>query len=178
MLGLLHLDLNKNKKQPTLKEYADGYVVRIMTPSDAKIVQEWHQGIEKISRYDLDICLRIYPSGHGFYIGEYKDEVVASAIRIPWGDNLFYGSYYYVNVKSRGLGFGTRLRDEVARAYVGDSMLCVDAMLGKVAHKNEEEFGYKSAFKTGRFHCAARADVGIQYKGKIVGVRFRFSSKS
>jgi len=60
-------------------------------------------------RFDLEITLSVHPPcAPGFYIGELNGEVVASAIRIPWGENIFYGSYYYVDPKCRGLGFGTR----------------------------------------------------------------------
>ena len=152
------------------KEYDDGFIVRAMTPADAQIVQKWYEGMGKISRYDLDTCLGIFPRGHGFYIGELDGEVISSAIRIPWADNVFYGSYYYVDPKYRGKGFGTRLRDEVARSYVGESILCVDAVTGKVAQTNQQKFGYTAAFKTGRFHGIAKSDVGIKYDGKIVEV--------
>lgn len=143
-----------------------------MTPADARQVQTWYEGMGKISHYDLDTCLSIYPRGNGFYIGEFNGEVVSSAIRIPWADHVFYGSYYYVDPKYRGKGFGTRLRDEVARAYVGDSILCVDAVAGKVAKTNEQKFGYSTAFTTSRFHGIAKRDVGVVYEGTIVEVRF------
>ncbi len=45
--------------------------------------------------------------------GEKDGEVVASAIRIPWGSGIYFGSYYYVDERHRGKGYGTRLRDEV-----------------------------------------------------------------
>ncbi len=66
-----------------------------------------------ISKADLDVCLEVYPPGPGFYVGELDGEVVASAIRIPWGNGVYYGSYYYVAEKCRGKGYGTRLRDQV-----------------------------------------------------------------
>ena len=171
-------DINKNKTTHIFKTYDDGYIVRAMKPSDARIVQQWYTGMGKISAYDLDTCLSIYQGGNGFYIGEYNGEVVASAIRIPWADNVFYGSYYYVAPQCRGKGFGTRLRDEVARTYVGTSTLCGDAVMGKVAATNEAKFGYKPAFKTGRFHGTAKADYGVDYSGTIVKVNTNLTGLS
>ena len=168
------VDVNTNENPLIFKEYEDGYKVRAMTPSDARIVQKWYEGMGKISNYDLDTCLNVFPRGHGFYIGEYEGEVVASAIRIPWADNVFYGSYYFVDARFRSKGFGTRLRDQVARAYVGDSILCVDAVMGKVAQNNEQKFGYKAAFDTGRFHGVASTDVGYSFNGSIVEVSIAY----
>ena len=164
-------DVNKNERPQVFKEFDDGFKVRAMTLSDARIVQKWYEGMGKISLYDLDTCLTVFPRGGGFYIGELEGEVVASAIRIPWSDNVFYGSYYYVHERFRGKGYGTRLRDQVARDYVGEGILCVDAVMGKVSQTNEQKFGYKSAFKTGRFHGAACTDVGYKFDGNFVPVR-------
>ena len=142
-----------------------------MIPEDTKIVQKWYGGLGKICRADLDISLSVFPPGHGFYIGEKDGIVVASAIRIPWGPKVFYGSYYYVHEKYRGAGYGTRLRDEVAREYVGDNILCVDAVEGAVATKNAAKFGYVYGFKTVRFEGTAKSDYGKVYTdGKIVKV--------
>ena len=155
------------------KEFDDGFKVRAMTLSDARIVQKWYEGMGKISLYDLDTCLAVFPRGDGFYIGELDGEVIVSGIRLPWSDNIFYGSYYYVHERFRGKGYGTRLRDQVAREYVGEGILCVDAV-GKVSLSNEQKFGYKPAFKTGRFHGAACTDVGYKFDGEIVAVSFYF----
>ncbi len=99
--------------------------------------------------------------------------MIASAIRIPWGENVFYGSHYYVVKEHRRLGYGTRLRDQVAREYVGDNILCVDAENG-VANKNEAKFGYvKAGFNTGRFQGVAKESVDgvLQYtSGRMVKV--------
>ena len=70
-------------------------------------------GMGKISRADLDVCLEVYPPGPGFYVGEKDGEVIASAIRIPWGEGVYYGSYYFVAENHRKGGYGTRLRDQV-----------------------------------------------------------------
>ena len=101
----------------------------------------------------------------GFFIGEYEGKVVASAIRIPWG-KVFYGSYYYVEEAYRGKGFGTRLRDQVAREYVGNNICCIDAVLGTVTEKNLAKFGYIVGFKTGHFQVKARKNV-VRYSGEI-----------
>ena len=121
-----------------------------MTSRDAAIVQRWFMGMGDISKYDLDITLSVFPPGRGFYIGEYDGRVVSSAIRIPWSDTVFYGSYYYVHKDYRKRGFGTRVRDEVAFEYVGDNMLAVDAVLD-VVEVNKKKFRYVEAFKTRRF---------------------------
>ncbi len=83
---------------------------------DDNYVKSWfhrYKGMGIISKADLDVCLAVYPPGPGFYVGELDGEVVASAIRIPWGNGVYYGSYYYVAGKCRGKGYGTRLRDQV-----------------------------------------------------------------
>ena len=117
-------------------------------------------------RYDLDVTLSVFPpNSQGFYIGEYEGESVASAIRIPWGD-AWYGSMYYVSEKYRGKGFGTRLRDQVAREYVGKNTCCIDAVLGKVTENNLTKFGYIIGHKIGYFKAKAQANV-VQYTGEI-----------
>ena len=40
-------------------------------------------------------------------------QVVSFAIRIPWSENVYYGSLYYVAKAHRRRGYGTRLRDQV-----------------------------------------------------------------
>jgi GNAT superfamily N-acetyltransferase len=139
------------------RTYDDGYVVRSMRPDDATIVQSWYCGMGIISRHDLNTALQVFPaSSRGFYIGEFEGRVVASAVRLPWADDVFYGSYYYVDKPYRTRGFGTRLRDEVAFEHISGRKLCVDAVLGKVADTNRDKFGYKDAWKTGRFICTAK----------------------
>ena len=60
-------------------------------------------------------------------------------------------------------GFGTRLRDEVAREYVGSGILCIDAVLGKVAQNNRTKFDYKDAdFQTARYEGTATADIDVE----------------
>lgn len=149
-----------------------------MTANDAKIVQKWYGGMGKMSKYDLNTSLEVFPPGNGFYIGEYNGEVVASAIRIPWAENVFYGSLYYVDGKYRGKGFGTRLRDQVAREYVGDNHLCIDSVTGKVARDNENKFEYKYAFNTCRYEGIAKDDYGIQYGSEIIKVRWFYGYAS
>lgn len=139
------------------RTFSDGYVVRSMRAADAAIVQRWYCGMGIICRHDLDTALQVFPASmRGFYIGEFEGRVVASAVRLPWGDDVCYGSYYYVDKPYRAKGFGTRLRDEVAFEHVGARKLCVDAVLGRVADTNRAKFGYKDAFKTGRFVVKAQ----------------------
>ena len=114
----------------------------------------------------MDVTLSSFPEdSQGFYIGEYEGKAVASAIRIPWG-KVYYGSYYYVDESCRGKGFGTRLRDEVARDYVGKNICCIDAMLGSVTEKNLAKFGYIVGYKTGHYSATAKRNV-VQHAGEI-----------
>jgi GNAT superfamily N-acetyltransferase len=153
------------------KTYDDGYIVRAMTSSDAKIVQNWYAGMGAISQYDLDVPLRVFPRGREFYIGEYEGTVVASWVQIPWGNGVYYGSYYYVHEDYRGKGFGTRLRDQVAYGHVleANGKLCIDSVEGPVAEKNVSKFGYVEAFVTRRF-CGVAKDFGVKYNGILAEV--------
>ena len=166
-------DINQNKGPVVFKVYDDGYIVRGMTPEDAKIVQEWYSGMGVISPYDLDVVLASFPpGGRGFYIGEYQGVVVSSCVRLPWGGGAFYGSYYYVHEDYRGKhGFGTRLRDEVAYGHVQEAggKLCVDAVTGSVAKKNTLKFHYNEAWVTARY-CGEAKDFGVEYDGQLVPV--------
>ena len=155
------------------RTYDDSFIVRSMRSEDSAIVQRWFTdyGIT-ISQLDLDITLSVFPASlKGFYIGEYQGQVVASAVRVPWGDNICYGSYYYVEKEFRTLGFATRLINEVAREHVGDRILCIDAVEGKVAEYNVEKFGHSVAFKTSRFKCTATSSFSlIEASAKILPV--------
>jgi len=153
------------------KTYDDGYRVRAMTSSDAKIVENWYAQMGTLSPYDLDVTLRVFPRGRGFYIGEYEGKVVASCIRIPWGNGVYYGSYYYVHEDYRCKGFGTRLRDQVAYGHVleANGKLCVDSIEGPVAEKNVSKFGYEAAFVTRRY-CGVAKEFGVTYNYIIVDV--------
>lgn len=142
------------------KQYDDGFVVRSMTLDDAKIVQRWYGGMGHISIHDLDIALSVFPSHEGFYIGELDGVVIASAIRIAWGKNIMYGSLYFVHADYRRKGYGTRLRDDVARAQVGSRTLCIDAVMGKVAETNRK-LGYENGFITARFLGIARSSYNV-----------------
>ena len=158
------------------RTYDDGFIVRGMTSSDAKIVQNWYTGMGTISRYDLDVALRSFPPGRGFYIGEYEGVVVASCVRLPWGNHVYYGSYYYVHEDYRCKGFGTRLRDQVAYDHVleANGRLCVDAVQGSVAQKNASKFGYVAAFDTRRYSGVAR-HFGVTSDANIVKVNTKTS---
>ena len=153
------------------KVYDDGYIVRAMTSSEVPIVHQWCTDLGAVSRYDLDVALRSFPPGRGFYIGEYEGVVVASCVRLPWGNRVYFGSYYYVHKDYRRRGFGTRLRDQVAYGHVleADGRLCIDAVEGAVAEKNVSKFGYIPAFVT-RAYCQEAKDFGVRYAGKIVQV--------
>lgn len=151
------------------RRYDDGYIVRSMGRDDAAVVQGWYSTMGIVSKHDLDITLSVFPSSlKGFYIGEFEGRVVASAIRLPWGEDILYGSYYYVDKPYRSRGFGTRLRDEVAREHVGTRTLCVDAVMGKVVDNNEQKFEYRAAFKTGRFLGTAKASYPITKPTPII----------
>ncbi len=67
------------------------------------------------------------------------------------------------------VGF-VRCRLQVAREHVGESILCVDAVQGKVTENNKTKFGYVQAFTTGRFEGVAKEDYGVNYAGRIVSV--------
>ncbi len=92
---------------------------------------------------------------------------MSSCVRIHWG-KIVYGSYYYVSEAHRGAGYGTRLRDVVARGHVADKILVVDSVQGSVAKKNIDKFGYKySGFNTARFKGVAKQSVDgvLKYTG-------------
>jgi len=153
------------------RSWVDGYIVRIMTPQDARIVQDWFSTVGVISRWDIDTAISVYPPAmKGFYIGERKGELVASTIRIPWG-NVYYGSMYFVAEEHRGKGYGTRLRDQVAFSHVGNNILVVDAVQGKVAETNKK-YGYKDTATSGRYQGVAKETVpGVQCSCKILPVK-------
>ena len=58
----------------------------------------------------------------------------------------------------------------MAREHVGDNILCVDAVQGKVTENNKTKFGYVHGFVTGRFEGVAKEDYGVNFSGKIVKV--------
>ena len=62
-----------------------------------------------ISPYDLAIAYTTCPDRSGFVVGELNGVVVGSAVRVPWGDNILYGSLFYVEEKLRGSRFGKKL---------------------------------------------------------------------
>ena len=127
------------------KRWDDGFVVRKMTQEDTQVVQKWFAAICPTS-CDLAVALSAYPPDTtGFYVGELDGELVASVIRIPMCEGIYYGSYYYVDDRFRGKGFGRRIRDDIADVNVGKNIVCIDA------HDNLEEMnrrhGYHTAFK-------------------------------
>ena len=62
-----------------------------------------------ISPYDQAIAYTTCPDRNGFIVGELNGVVIASALRVPWGDNLIYGGSFYVEEKHRGSRFGKKL---------------------------------------------------------------------
>ncbi|CAD5125923.1 DgyrCDS14102 [Dimorphilus gyrociliatus] len=92
-------------------------------------------------------------------MGEIDGVTVASAFRTAVGTGIFFGSYYYVKKEYRKRGFGTRLRDQVARDHVGNNILVVDATDdSKTA--NEAKFGYiKAPFQIVRLSGPSRIEV-------------------
>ncbi|KAI0242982.1 hypothetical protein LSAT2_009682 [Lamellibrachia satsuma] len=169
-----NINRNKGESATVYRTFEDGYVVRAMTPSDIDIVIGWYSGVGSVSNHDLATALAAFPPGPGFYIGELDGEVVASAIRIPWSDRVFYGAFYYVAKTHRRRGYGTRLRDQVAREHVGDHILAIDAALGKVADDDANKFDYVPAsFLTRHAQVVVRDDVtadAAAYRGSIIPV--------
>jgi GNAT superfamily N-acetyltransferase len=141
------------------------YIVRAMTPEDVPVLYAYfREDNYVIPKHDLDIALKVFPSNlKGFYIGEYQGEIVASAVHIPWAlgsPMIYFASSYYVVPEYRGRGFGTMLRDQVARRHVGDNILCEDTAVGKTADNNEAKYGYKKMWDTGRYEgTAIKGDV-------------------
>ena len=121
-----------------------------MTKEDAKTVQKWYTGMGKISRYDLDIALEVFPRHQGFLIGEYQGEVVASFVVLKCADHCYYRSLLYVEPRMRGKGFANRLREDVLMEITGADMLALDAVLD-VADANESIGGYTTGWLTRRF---------------------------
>ena len=154
------------------RRYDDGYIVRSMKSSDAEIITNWWSAIVAVPRYDLEVALAIFPaSTKGFYIGEYEGRVVASLVHLPWAENILYGSHYFVDESCRGRGFGTRMRDEVAIEDLGRRTLCIDAVLGSVAEKNERKCNYKPAFNSGTFQCVSKSSYRPTSSGQtVIGV--------
>jgi len=61
----------------------------------------------------------------------------------------------------------------VAREYVGENILCVDSVGGKVAKDNSDKFGYKFAYDTNRLKGVAQSSydfISAQDKFKTVSV--------
>ncbi|KAK2150010.1 hypothetical protein LSH36_427g02021 [Paralvinella palmiformis] len=52
-------------------------------------------------------------TGHGLYSGEYEVNVVAFWVQIPWGNGVYYDSYYYVHEDYRGKGASSIPFDEL-----------------------------------------------------------------
>ncbi len=125
------------------RQWDDGFSVRSMTKADAKIVQKWYCEICPTA-CDLDVAMDSLPVDirHGFYVGEYQGRVVASVMRIPVAEGIYYGSYYYVEKEFRRMGFGRRINFEVAAEYVGSNVLAIDA------HDNLEEANKRHGFQT------------------------------
>ena len=140
------------------RRFDDGFIVRSMTPDDARIVQHWWAECESLvlSTYDLDIALRVFPaSARAFYIGEINGEVVATWVQVPWGPNVLVGAYFFVDESHRGKGYGARMRIQVAFENVRGRILCIDSLLGKQYDLNLR-FGFQHIDTNCRLVCVAR----------------------
>lgn len=120
--------MDRSRDVTVYKKWDDGFFVRSMTSSDAKIVQSWYNKICPTGS-DLEIALDICgSSGKFFFVGELNGEVIASIANVPVGDDgLLYCSCFYVEEKYRKYGYGRRINDEVAAAAVGDAVLALDS---------------------------------------------------
>ena len=94
-----------------------------------KLYQYQKSRLSKCQSFDPEVT---YSSHYITITGEKNGEVVASAIRIPWGNGVYFGSYYYVAEAQRKNGYGTRLRDQVhsyilqlSRTLCTKSILCL-----------------------------------------------------
>ena len=74
-----------------------------------RIVDNWFSGITAISPYDQATAYTTCPDRTGFMVGELNGVVISSFLRVPWGDNLLFGSLLYVEEKHRGSRFGKKL---------------------------------------------------------------------
>ena len=156
------------------KIFKDGYVVRGMREEDVKQVQTWYTELNSnsVPVDDLYLAQSIFSGRPGCYIGEYQGKVVASCVRLDWGNKTYYGSMYYVAEEFRGRGFGTRLRDEVAYGHVREAggIVCVDSVMGKVVENNTNKYGYKSSWVTTRYGGVAKDNWNSSFDGTIVHV--------
>ena len=157
------------------KTYDDGYMVRDMTDEDEKIVVKWYCDLvinDGIGVNDVAWVKSIFSGRPGCYIGEYQGKVVASCVRLDWGNKTYYGSMYYVAEEFRGLGFGTRLRDEVAYGHVREAggIVYVDAVMGKVVENNKNKYGYKENWITTRYRGEVETTVDTSAHGLIIKV--------
>jgi len=142
-----------------------------MTPSDAVTVQEWQGGLGFRPRHDLPILLDLHPPGSlGLYVGEFDGQLVATVIHVRWGENVFYATYFYVEKKFRGMRFGSRLLNVVAREYAGNGIVVLDAVKGRAA-EIYQSWGYKEAFQTERVQGVAQAAYSVDdFDGKLQSV--------
>lgn len=81
----------------------------IITLFFLRIVDNWFCGMGVTSPYDLAIAYTTCPDRSGFVVGELNGVVVGSFVRVPWGDEILYGSLFYVEEKLRGSRFGKKL---------------------------------------------------------------------
>ena len=158
------------------KTYDDGYMVRDMTDEEGKIVLKWFCDMVVIRDgmpvNDIPWVKSIFSGRPGCYIGEYQGKVVASCVRLDWGNKTYYGSMYYVAEEFRGRGFGTRMRDEVAYGHVREAggILYVDAAMGKVVENNKNKYGYKENWITTRYRGEVKTTLDTSGDGLIIKV--------
>jgi len=157
-----------NSEPHIYKRWDDGFVVRKMKREDTRVVQEWFAAICPTS-CDLAVALSAYPPDtRGFFVGEFDGELVASVIRIPVCEGIYYGSYYYVDERFRAKGFGRRIRDDVADVDLDKNIVCIDA------HDNLEAMnrrhGYHTAFKVALHSGTYRPTGGTRSDANLVNV--------
>jgi len=138
--------------------YDDGFIVRRMKHTDTPVVINWYSTICATST-DLEIALEEYSDSIVAVVGELDGKVVASAVRTPVAEKIFYGSLFYVDAALRMKGYGRRVRDDVADFYLEDSVLCIDAH-EELLEMNKRQ-GYTEAFEV------------VHYKGVVIKSELR-----
>ena len=104
----------------------DGYIIRSMTRDDAKLVQKWFHDLLPCSR-DLEFALDSDIHG-GYFIGEYKEEMISSYVYTKVAEGLAYSSYYYVIDKYKHMRFGKRINEFAIKHLRRETILAGDSV--------------------------------------------------
>jgi GNAT superfamily N-acetyltransferase len=64
-------------------------------------------------RADLAIAVDCFMDVPAIYVGEFRGEIIAAEVVIPWTKDFWYGAAFIVDPRFRNGGFGHRLRDHV-----------------------------------------------------------------